>query len=184
MNAVLALQVLARRWASLHGLQPGALLTGGRLIDREARARNQCIFVARGLTGASYGLIGEAFDITLRSALLCRARHEDRAFRAPTVEAITSMMVQRLARDEVFLDELLAAVAQEEARRRAAADRARANALYTTSQKPGFEIGRRVALANYFADGGSERLAARNRADAQHPEDPISVSVIASQPLA
>lgn len=180
MTAAEALRELARRWAVLHGLKPSALLGGGRRSDREARVRNQLCFVVRGLTRGRDELLGEAFDMPARGVMFARHAHQHRYVRYPMVETLTDGLVRAVARDEAFLDELCRLVAAEENRRRAEANRARADALSHASQKPGFEIGRRAGLQRYFDQGGRTALADRNRTRALPNSDSPNPDSVAS----
>lgn len=161
--ALEAVREFSRRWATSHHLQPNALIVGGRQIDREARARDQLCFVIRGLTRASDELVGDALQLPARGVMVCRHRFADRIRVNPTLESYTSLLVRSVTRDELFLDHLCKSVANEDQRRREIANRARADALTVSCQRPAFELGRRAALDRYFAQGGSAALADRNR---------------------
>lgn len=161
--ALEAVREFGRRWATSHHLQPNALIVGGRQIDREARARDQLCFVIRGLTRASDELVGDALQLPARGVMVCRHRFADRIRVNLTLESYTSLLVRSVTRDELFLDHLCKSVVNEDERRREIANRARADALTVSCQRPAFELGRRAALARYFAQGGSAALADRNR---------------------
>lgn len=166
MTAIEALQEFARRWARGNGLKSDDLLGGGRRIDGQARYRDALCFVARRLTRARDELLGDAFDMPARSVMRARHRYCDRFKRYPMVEVLTDSIVHGMANDERFVATLCAAVAAEETRRTAIANRSRANALTVSCQRPAFEIGRCIALQRYFEEGGRAALIERNRARA------------------
>lgn len=176
MTAIEALQEFARRWSRVNGLKSDDLLGGGRRIDGQARYRDALCFVARGLTRARDELLGDAFDMPARSVMRARHRHHDRFRRYPAVEAMTDSIVRGMANDERFIATLCAAVAAEEERRTAIANRSRADALTVTCQGPAFEIGRCVALQRYFEQGGRVALIERNCARALPNPDTDSAS--------